>query len=69
MTFGKEADENASRALLDQYVEAGGNLIDTADVYAVDLTLTDEQWQRLDEVSAPPLPDYPYGFMDTMGGR
>ena len=36
---------------------------------AVDLTLTDEQWQRLDEVSAPPLPDYPYAFMDTMKGR
>ena len=36
---------------------------------AVDLTLTGEQWQRLDEVSAPPLPDYPYGFMDTMKGR
>jgi Predicted oxidoreductases (related to aryl-alcohol dehydrogenases) len=36
---------------------------------ALELTLTDEQWQRLDEVSAPPLPDYPYGFMDTMKGR
>jgi len=35
---------------------------------AVDLTLTDKHWQRLDELSAPHLPDYPYGFMDTMKG-
>src|SRR2546428_12937471 len=33
MTFGQEADEKASAEILDQYVEAGGNLIDTADVY------------------------------------
>ena len=36
---------------------------------AADITLTEEQWNRLDEVSAPPLPDYPYGFMDRMKGR
>lgn len=36
---------------------------------AVDITLTEEQWNTLDEVSAPPLPDYPYGFMDRMKGR
>ena len=36
---------------------------------AADITLTEEQWQRLDEVSAPPSPDYPYGFMDRMKGR
>ncbi len=35
MTFGKEADEDTSRALLNQYLEAGGNIIDTADVYAM----------------------------------
>jgi len=34
MTFGAEADEPASHALLDTYVEAGGNFIDTADVYS-----------------------------------
>jgi aryl-alcohol dehydrogenase-like predicted oxidoreductase len=34
MTFGTEADENASHAQLDTYVEAGGTLIDTADVYS-----------------------------------
>jgi aryl-alcohol dehydrogenase-like predicted oxidoreductase len=33
MTFGQEADERAAAALLDQYVESGGNLVDTADVY------------------------------------
>ncbi|GGQ71711.1 aldo/keto reductase [Couchioplanes azureus] len=34
MTFGQEADEPASFAILDAFVEAGGTLIDTADVYA-----------------------------------
>ncbi|WP_306211717.1 aldo/keto reductase [Actinoplanes sp. RD1] len=34
MTFGNEADEATSHRLLDQYVEAGGTFIDTADVYA-----------------------------------
>lgn len=34
MTFGAEADEPASHALLDTYVEAGGNFIDAADVYS-----------------------------------
>lgn len=33
MTFGAEADERASHDILDDYAEAGGNLIDTADVY------------------------------------
>jgi aryl-alcohol dehydrogenase-like predicted oxidoreductase len=33
MTFGAEADEAASHAILGAYVGAGGNLIDTADVY------------------------------------
>ena len=33
MTFGQEADEKAAGQILDQYVEGGGNLIDTADVY------------------------------------
>jgi len=34
MTFGAEADEATSHALLDDYVAAGGNFIDTADVYS-----------------------------------
>ncbi|HST55030.1 MAG TPA: aldo/keto reductase [Solirubrobacteraceae bacterium] len=31
--FGRSADERASFAVLDAYVEAGGNFIDTADMY------------------------------------
>lgn len=34
MTFGAEATEEQSRSILDKYVEAGGNFIDTADVYS-----------------------------------
>jgi aryl-alcohol dehydrogenase-like predicted oxidoreductase len=34
MTFAREADEATSAAMLDRYLEAGGNFIDTADVYA-----------------------------------
>jgi aryl-alcohol dehydrogenase (NADP+) len=34
MTFGAEADEPTSHALLDDYAAAGGNFIDTADVYS-----------------------------------
>ncbi len=34
MTFGSEADEAGSHAQLDRFFEAGGTLIDTADVYS-----------------------------------
>ncbi|SDS91515.1 aldo/keto reductase [Actinoplanes derwentensis] len=34
MTFGKEADEAESHAILDTFVAAGGDFIDTADVYS-----------------------------------
>jgi aryl-alcohol dehydrogenase-like predicted oxidoreductase len=34
MTFGAESDEKVSHAQLDRFVAAGGNLVDTADVYA-----------------------------------
>ncbi|NJC70386.1 aldo/keto reductase [Planosporangium thailandense] len=33
MTFGAESDEKTAYAQLDRFVERGGNLIDTADVY------------------------------------
>lgn len=33
MTFGWEADEETSFALLDAFLEGGGNFVDTADVY------------------------------------
>ncbi|MDJ0353811.1 aldo/keto reductase [Pseudarthrobacter sp. PH31-O2] len=34
MTFGAEATEEQSRTILDDYFAAGGNFIDTADVYS-----------------------------------
>jgi aryl-alcohol dehydrogenase-like predicted oxidoreductase len=34
MTFGREADEDLSRRMLDSFVAAGGNFIDTANVYS-----------------------------------
>ncbi|HYP45328.1 MAG TPA: aldo/keto reductase [Propionibacteriaceae bacterium] len=34
MTFGSETDEQGSFAQLDRFVEAGGTLVDTADVYS-----------------------------------
>ena len=33
MTFGAESDEQTSHEQLDRFVAAGGNLVDTADVY------------------------------------
>ena len=34
MTFGTETDEAGAHAQLDRFVEAGGTLVDTADVYS-----------------------------------
>ena len=34
MTFGNEADEEISKAITDRFVEAGGNFVDTANVYS-----------------------------------
>jgi aryl-alcohol dehydrogenase-like predicted oxidoreductase len=34
MTFGKEADEETSHAMLDRFASVGGTFIDTADVYS-----------------------------------
>lgn len=36
MTFGEETPEAEAHAILDRYVEAGGNVVDTADVYGPD---------------------------------
>ena len=33
MTFGQEADEETSREIVGRFLEAGGNFVDTADVY------------------------------------
>ena len=34
MTFGNEADESAASAIVDRFLDAGGNFVDTADVYS-----------------------------------
>ncbi len=34
MTFGREATEEVGRQIMDRFAEAGGNFIDTADVYS-----------------------------------
>jgi aryl-alcohol dehydrogenase-like predicted oxidoreductase len=34
MTFGDEADEETSGRIIEAYIEAGGNFLDTADVYS-----------------------------------
>ena len=33
MTFGREADEAASKAMVAPFLDAGGTFVDTADVY------------------------------------
>lgn len=38
MTFGSETDESTAYAQLDRYVELGGNLVDTADVYSAGIS-------------------------------
>ena len=35
MTFGREADEATSKAIVDRFLDAGGNFIDTANVYSL----------------------------------
>jgi aryl-alcohol dehydrogenase-like predicted oxidoreductase len=35
MTFGAETDEQGAHAQLDRFIEAGGTLVDTADVYSL----------------------------------
>ncbi len=38
LTFGRESSEEVSRAILDRFVDAGGNFIDTADTYSFGLS-------------------------------
>lgn len=40
MTFGAEADEKTSHAIIDTYRESGGTFIDTADVYSAGVSET-----------------------------
>jgi len=38
MTFGREADEPMSRAIVDRFLDAGGNFLDTANAYSAGLS-------------------------------
>lgn len=38
MTFGREADESTSQAIVDRFLDAGGNFIDTANAYSAGLS-------------------------------
>jgi aryl-alcohol dehydrogenase-like predicted oxidoreductase len=38
MTFGNEADEAMSKAIVDRFLDAGGNFVDTANVYSAGLS-------------------------------
>jgi aryl-alcohol dehydrogenase-like predicted oxidoreductase len=38
MTFGDEADEETSGRIIEAYIEAGGNFLDTADVYSAGIS-------------------------------
>src|SRR5436190_7346164 len=42
MTFGLESGEDVAWALLDRFVEAGGTLVDTADVYGGNAGVSEE---------------------------
>jgi aryl-alcohol dehydrogenase-like predicted oxidoreductase len=42
MTFGREADEETSQAILRRYLEAGGNFVDTANGYGARPGLSEE---------------------------
>ncbi|HEY3725472.1 MAG TPA: aldo/keto reductase [Acidimicrobiia bacterium] len=38
MTFGNEADEATSKTIVDRFLDAGGNFVDTANVYSAGLS-------------------------------
>ncbi len=42
MTFGRETDETTARIITDHFLEAGGNFVDTADVYGKTSGLSEE---------------------------
>ena len=56
-TFGWTTDQKASEAVLDAYVEAGGNFIDTANIY------TSSTSERLlgEFMQGPRPPRFPQG--------
>ena len=59
MTFGESTDEDGAFAQLDMFVEAGGTLVDTADVYSGGLSeMIIGKWlaDRPDEMVLAPQP-------------
>src|SRR5829696_8825445 len=50
MTFGNEADEQTSKSVTDRFVEAGGNFVDTANVYSRGIS---------EEILSSVIRDYP----------
>jgi aryl-alcohol dehydrogenase-like predicted oxidoreductase len=57
MTFGAESDQAVAHAQLDRFVEVGGNLVDTADVYSAG---------RSEEIIGAWLADRPADVTDSV---
>lgn len=57
MTFGKETDEEGAHAQLDRFLDAGGTLVDTADVYTAGAS---------EEIIGRWLSKRPAGFRDDI---
>ncbi|GGU03846.1 hypothetical protein [Streptomyces lateritius] len=55
--WGAGAEPDVARRIFDRFAEASGTFLDSADSYlaALDVQFTDEQYARLDKVSAMPL--------------
>lgn len=55
--WGAGAEPDEPRRIFDRFAEASGTFLGSADSYlaALDVQLTDEQYARLDKVSAMPL--------------
>ncbi|MFI8341903.1 hypothetical protein ACIF8W_17810 [Streptomyces sp. NPDC085639] len=67
--WGADAEPDEARRIFDRFAEAGGAFLDSADSYlsALDVQLTDEQYARLDNVSAMPLGVPHQGIAGSLG--
>ncbi|MFJ5079484.1 hypothetical protein ACIP8Z_33445 [Streptomyces sp. NPDC088553] len=67
--WGAGAEPDEARRIFDRFAEAGGTSLDSADSYlaALDAQLTDEQYARLDDVSAMPLGAPHEGVAGSLG--
>ena len=71
MTFGEDwgwgSSVPESQAVLDRFLEAGGNFIDTANVYTKghSETIIGEHRAKLEEVSKPAL-NFPAAFLENV---